>query len=90
MSCNNAKISHNYTEYKKLFEALRRLDIFVFVLNFHTLTASSIMAIYEMKNCKLLGGTETKQALNQFLCHCSFKGMGFAVFFLAAAFGISA
>lgn len=48
------------------------------------------MAIYEMKNCNWLGGTKTKQALNQFLCHCSFRGGGFAEFFLAFTFGISA
>lgn len=59
----------------------------MFVLNFHTLTASSIMAVYEMKNCKLLGGMETKQVLNLFLCHCSCKRVGFAVFFLAFPFG---
>lgn len=61
----------------------------MFVLNVHTLTASSITAVYEMKNCKLLGSMETKQALNLFL-HCSFKGLGFAVFFLAFTFWISA
>lgn len=44
------------------------------------------MAVYEMKNCKLLGGMETKQALNLFLSHCSFKGVGFAVFFPSFCF----
>lgn len=48
------------------------------------------MAVYEMKYCKLLGGMETKQVLNLFLCHCSLKGVGFAVFFLVFAFWISA
>lgn len=62
----------------------------MFVLNFHTLAVSSIMAVYEMKKCKLLGSMETKQALNLFLSHCTFKGVGFAVFFLALDFWTSA
>lgn len=61
----------------------------MFVLNFHTITASSIMAVYEMKKGKLLGSMETKQALNLFLCHFSVKGVGFAAFLLAFAFWIS-